>query len=377
MKKVLFLQMFGKSFGGVWQVIKLVGENLVLNDYDVSVISLRENKNNLVIEADERIKMYTINPEDGWEIQLYSDMIKQATKGHILKAVNMLYQRIIFNYKLSKDGDKLRKLIDEINPDKIVVAHYQLLDLLSKKQLKKTIYQQHSSFKFAYESKGNWRTLLKYNGKVKYLWLSNASKQQAIEKGLKNNYFIYNSPRFYLDTRADVCRNKKIICLSRLSSEKRIDLMVDIVKKAFQKAIDKQWTMEIYGDGSEKNKVVEAIGDSSQIKLMGLTTEVKQKLMTSSINLNTSTIEGFSMTILEANEAGIPTISFDFGESVYEQIENDINGYIASDKEQYIDLLVELIDNPDKLDRLSATTKEFAKKFAIEKTIVQWQNLLD
>ena len=203
MKKVLFLQMFGKSFGGVWQVIKLVGENLVLNDYDVSVISLRENKNNLVIEADERLKMYTINPEDGWEIQLYSDMIKQATKGHILKAVNMLYQRIIFNYKLNKDGDKLRKLIDEINPDKIVVAHYQLLDLLSKKQLKKTIYQQHSSFKFAYESKGNFRTLLKYNGKVKYLWLSNASKQQAIEKGLKNNYFIYNSPRFYLDTRAD------------------------------------------------------------------------------------------------------------------------------------------------------------------------------
>ena len=56
MKKVLFLQMFGKSFGGVWQVIKLVGENLVLNDYDVSVISLRENKNNLIIEADERIK---------------------------------------------------------------------------------------------------------------------------------------------------------------------------------------------------------------------------------------------------------------------------------------------------------------------------------
>ena len=153
--------------------------------------------------------------------------------------------------------------------------------------------------------------------------------------------------------------------------------MVDIVKKAFQKAMDKQWTMEIYGDGSEKNKVVEAIGDSSQIKLMGLTTEVKQKLMTSSINLNTSTIEGFSMTILEANEAGIPTISFDFGESVYEQIENDINGYIASDKEQYIDLLVELIDNPEKLDSLSATTKEFAKKFAIEKTIVQWQNLLD
>ena len=121
MKKVLFLQMFGKSFGGVWQVIKLVGENLVLNDYDVSVISLRENKNNLIIEADERIKMYTINSEDGWEIQLYSDMIKQATKGHILKAVNMLYQRIIFNYKLSKDGDKLRKLIDEINPDKIVI----------------------------------------------------------------------------------------------------------------------------------------------------------------------------------------------------------------------------------------------------------------
>ena len=35
MKKVLFIQLIGNSYGGVWQVIKMVGEQLIKEGYEV------------------------------------------------------------------------------------------------------------------------------------------------------------------------------------------------------------------------------------------------------------------------------------------------------------------------------------------------------
>ena len=46
MKKVLFLQNKGNNYGGVWQVNKLVGEELQKNNYVVSIVSIRNSKKN-------------------------------------------------------------------------------------------------------------------------------------------------------------------------------------------------------------------------------------------------------------------------------------------------------------------------------------------
>ena len=69
---------------------------------------------------------------------------------------------------------------------------------------------------------------------------------------------------------------------------------------------------------------------------MGVTNNPKKELLSSSINLNTSSYEGFSLSILEANECGVPTLSLDFGESVHEQILNNQTGIIVESKENYI-----------------------------------------
>ena len=42
--KIIFIQNKGRSFGGVWQVNKTVGEALIRDGYDVTVLSIRENK---------------------------------------------------------------------------------------------------------------------------------------------------------------------------------------------------------------------------------------------------------------------------------------------------------------------------------------------
>ena len=66
MKKIMFLQILGKSYGGVWQVNKTVGEELLKHNFDVSIICLRNNQNNLLIEHDPKLKVKTINEVDPW-----------------------------------------------------------------------------------------------------------------------------------------------------------------------------------------------------------------------------------------------------------------------------------------------------------------------
>ena len=135
--------------------------------------------------------------------------------------------------------------------------------------------------------------------------------------------------------------------------------------------------MEIYGDGEEYDSLLNKINNTKQIRLMGLTTDSKKELLKASINLNTSRYEGFSLTILEANECGVPTVTFNFGESVDEEIINNKTGIIALDREDYIKRLKELMENNDSLIRLSKNCKEFSKKFQIENIVDDWIKLFD
>ena len=108
---------------------------------------------------------------------------------------------------------------------------------------------------------------------------------------------------------------------------------------------------------------------------MGLTNNPKDKLLNSSINLNTSPYEGFSLSILEANECGVPTITFDFGESVHEEIINEKTGIIADDFNDYVEKLKELMLNESKLKELSKNAREFSNDFHIENIINKWIDL--
>ena len=166
--------------------------------------------------------------------------------------------------------------------------------------------------------------------------------------------------------------NKKLITIARFSSQKRIDLMVEIVESIFKDKKYKDWTLEIYGSGPEEEKIKKSIHNHKQIKLMGLTNNPQKELLNSSINLNTSSFEGFALSILEANECGIPTITLDFGESVHEQIINGKTGIIANNKEEYAEKLKEIMDNSKLLEKLSKNVKEFSNEFQIEEIINKW-----
>jgi glycosyltransferase involved in cell wall biosynthesis len=377
MKKVLFLQNNGKSFGGVWQVNKLIGEKLCHMGYEVWVVSIRQNQTNLVVEHDEKLHVHTINETDEWGTYNGNNILNEVKKGHILYGFKMVVSRSKYYASLKKDIKNLHDFIYNYNPDYIISTQYQLLDMIPEKYLPVTIHEQHSSFMAAINHKATRKTFLKYKDKVKFVWLTKTTLYEAIKFGIKNSTCIYNAVRFESKETADVINNKKLITVTRISKDKNILTMVDIVKEVFKDKKFSDWKFEIYGSGDETPKVESSIEGSKQIKLMGRTDDPKKSLLSASIHLNTSPYEGFSLSILEANECGVPTIAFNFGESTEEEIIDGKTGIIAKDKEDYINKLKELMSNENKLRSLSKNCKEFNKTFTIDNIIKNWISLFN
>lgn len=377
MKKVLFLQIKGNSLGGVWFVNKQVGEALIDKGYYVENLSIRKGSN-VKNNHDKRMKVSIINENDPWEITHGSDIIRELKKFNVFKAVRTTLSYIKDLYKLKKDYRKVANYIKINDFDYIITSHYQLLDCIPKNYLKRTINEHHASFDYLLKEKDNLKKLNKYNGKIKFLWLCKNSYDKAVEYGYINNFYIYNPIKFTTVKRSKVIENKKLITISRLSSsQKRIDLMIDIANKVLPKY--KDWVLELYGDPNLENNLLEKINKNNQIKLMGVIDKPEDKLLSSSIYLSTSFFEGFSLSILEAYECGLPVVSYDFGESCSEQVINNETGYVVDfdHEKEFIDKLELLMNNPKKLDDMSKKAKQFAEKFHIENVVNNWISLFE
>lgn len=364
MKKVLFIQIKGKSKAGVWFVNKTVGEELIKKGYEVEILSIRNNQDDTVLEYNPKLKIHTINEDDLWEISRKRD----------IKSFKSLIKYISEHKRLRQDYEKAKEYIRKMNPDYIIASHYQALEAVPKEFYYKTVHEQHSSMKDVKESRANYNLLKKYSKKIYGLiWLSEATKNEADRLGFKNNYCIYNPVRFNTNACAKVEANKKLICITRIeNTQKRINLMIKIVDNVLKK--NPNWEFELYGFGKFDEESQKILDSNSRMKYMGKTDNPKDILLTSSINLNTSKFEGFSLSILEASMCGIPTISFNFGESIYEEIENDKTGYIIDDDniELYVEKLNELMNNKNKLKEMSKKNKVFAKSFLPENIIEEW-----
>ena len=132
------------------------------------------------------------------------------------------------------------------------------------------------------------------------------------------------------------------------------------------------WVLEIYGDGFQEDNIKKVIHNHRQVKLMGRVDNPIDVLVKSDISLNTSDSEGFPMSVLEACECGVPTVSLNFGEAANEVILNNKTGYICKDKEDYLEKLKRLMDDINLLKEFSINNINFAKNFKSDIVVKNW-----
>lgn len=375
--RILFLQKVDNAKGGVTNVNTNLMTYFLSLQYDVELISLRHGPSWEEVTYPQGVHIQLVNDKEVWGGPRLREVLGQVTSGHIFRAISMLKDRVIYDRKMKKDYAQCKKVIRELQPDVIINSHYELLDAIDSSYLKKTIMHFHTSFDQVIENRSYVKTFQKYASRIhKFVWLTEKTRDEAIDFGFKNSISIYNPLSFSESRQADM-KNKKMIFIGRLSEEKRVDLAIRYFEEVVRENALDDWVFEIYGSGELTEEIVKGIINKQQVIYKGTTDCVNEVLLESSLLVLTSRFEGMPLVAAEANECGVPVIVYDFGESSREVVLDGRTGVIVpqNDEERFKEVLTIFFKDEKYRQKLSAECKTFAKTFALENIGSQWERL--
>lgn len=164
-------------------------------------------------------------------------------------------------------------------------------------------------------------------------------------------------------------KEKKIVVLSRLHKDKKIEYIV----KAMTKLQD--FSLKIYGDGEEKESLKKLINKMNlkNVKLMGRTSQISSALDQESIFVMASDFEGYPISCIEAARRGLPIILRDTFSSAKDIVQG--NGVLLG-KEWNEDEFVEAVHKTyNNYKEYSSKSLELGKRHDIKIIRKEWDNL--
>lgn len=156
----------------------------------------------------------------------------------------------------------------------------------------------------------------------------------------------------------------KLLFIGRLVPQKGIDVLIKSIKN-----INSIYNIElnIIGEGKQKKEyfqLAKMLKISNFINFIGFTTEYTKikYLMESDILIVPSRSESFGITVVEGMSAELPVIGSAVG-GIPELINHNKTGILVppNNVQALANAIIDLIDNPDKRDRLGKAAKKFAK----------------
>lgn len=176
----------------------------------------------------------------------------------------------------------------------------------------------------------------------------------------------------------DVDRGNKIVSIGRLDRYKGHDVLIKSFSHIEQEY--PEWTLEIYGEGIEKQSLNNLITDlnlQSKVFLKGVTHDIEKVLSEAGIFVLASRFEGFPNVLLEAMSLGCPVVSTNCKSGPAEIIKDGVNGYLVNvdDEQQLSKKIAFLIENPAKREILSASAESIKDEYSQEKIMKKWEVL--
>jgi glycosyltransferase involved in cell wall biosynthesis len=156
----------------------------------------------------------------------------------------------------------------------------------------------------------------------------------------------------------------RFITVGRLAKVKGHIRLLDVLSR-FEKA----FTYTIIGDGPEKETILEKINSSDligDIRFIDYTNNVHEYLSKNDFFLQGSYTEGFPNALLESCAVGTPVIAFNVPGGTSEIIENGVNGFLATDSDEFL-FYLNNHGTFDPLEVSQSVQKKFSKKIILEK----------
>lgn len=173
------------------------------------------------------------------------------------------------------------------------------------------------------------------------------------------------------------CERKRLVTLSRLSSEKRPEFLV----RSFASIAPDypEWDLEIYGLGPQRNfleHLVEKLAPN-RVHFHGFTNEPYEVLATADLFVSASRIEGFGNSIWEALACGVPVVAMDAGPPVRALVRHGIDGVVVTQQTMVAlaNALAELMNDETKRKAYASRAPEVLERFSFESALEKWDEL--
>ena len=177
-------------------------------------------------------------------------------------------------------------------------------------------------------------------------------------------------------------KEKSIICIARISPEKRLELLIKsfaLINRKFN-----EWKLVIYGDTNINpsytaylNELVQSYQLTHYISLPGAISNIDYALSQASIFAFPSSFEGFGLALVEAMAKGVPPIGCKDCSAINTIIQDEINGLLTSpDPKSFALALEKLISNAALRTSLGDQARITASKYSAETIYPLWDSLI-
>ena len=237
----------------------------------------------------------------------------------------------------------------------------------------------------------------KYIPKIKYCldWYDKDYKvlvSNMLHNGFNTEYLFYSDDLAtnkeqvlqaidFISNKPSKLNKKRLISVGRLSKEKGYMDLLEIFNKLHN--IYPDWTLDIVGDGPEKDNLNKYINDNNLgdfVTLHGFQKKdyIDKLLHEASIYLMTSFTESFGIVLIEAMSHGLPCVAFNSAEGANELINSGENGYLIKNRnhDAYIKKVADLIEDKKTRKRIGKAGFEVSKKYESKVVGEKWFQLL-
>ena len=302
-----------------------------------------------------------------------------------------LLKRIRFKFTLPRlFKHRLRKLLDEIQPDVVVSTTYALplfREILS--QPYRHVVESHVYYQLLLQNTFthiSWLDrkiarhlleMLKRCEKVVVL----THKDAACWKGYDNIEVIHNVVTNYPEKITDVAdRPKRIIAVGRLHEQKGFDLLIQSWQLIAARHPD--WQLVVYGHGGDLQKLqqqLEKAGLTSSMTFAGATDNIYKEYQNSAFYVMSSRYEGWGLVLVEAMSCGLPCVSFDCPYGPSDIIRDGEDGFLVENGniQQLAEKMELLINNKELRERLGVRARLNAARFTSDNIMPQWTKLFE
>lgn len=171
----------------------------------------------------------------------------------------------------------------------------------------------------------------------------------------------------------------KLVCISRLEPEKRIDLLIRCFGTA-SKRVEDPWKLNIWGDGSTFPQIRGLIADldlEDQVELKGVTDVPMEEFADGHLTAMVSEFEGGPVTLLEAAAVGVPAVCVNCSTTARELgtacgwlVENSHDG--PELEKELTEALVEAMNDSEQRKRKGELAKRYVSQFSASNAVQHW-----